>query len=74
MNDFFVRFVALPFAIKGCMLPNDDGTYSIYINSRISTFEQRRTLEHELIHIEQDDLYSLLPIEIIEDNAEHGIK
>lgn len=65
--DFFVRIVDLPVGVGGCVAPNDDGTFSVYINARSSCRKQRESYKHELRHIERDDFYNGLPIEQIED-------
>lgn len=44
--------------VKAVTLPNDDCTFDIYVNSRISTNAQLTALEHELCHIEKDHFYN----------------
>ena len=51
MTDTYVRLVPLPVKVEGVSLPNPDGSYDIYINSRLSPALQQQTLEHELRHI-----------------------
>lgn len=63
---YFVRLVALPPAVRGAVLPNNDGTYTIIINSVLSVETRRKVLRHELAHIKKDHLYSEDPIRIIE--------
>ena len=65
--DYFVRLVDLPYGVGGCVTPNDDGTFSVYINARCSTGKQRESYKHELRHIERNDFYNGMPIEQIED-------
>ena len=36
MTDTYVRLVSLPTRVEGVTLPNDDGSFDIYINSRLS--------------------------------------
>ena len=64
--DYVVREVALPYGVNGVVTPNDDTTFSIYINSRLSEDQKRKALDHEVKHIENDDFYNGLPIEEIE--------
>ena len=45
MTDYFVRLIALPYHVHGFTMPNDDGTYSVYINSLLSPRAQRAALE-----------------------------
>lgn len=53
-EDVFVRQVELPLTVKGFVTPNDDGTYSVYLNSLYDEETQRRTLEHELRHLDRN--------------------
>ncbi len=55
--DHFVRIIDLPAAVRGVTVPNDDGTFSIYINALYDTDTQRHTLEHELEHLARDHFY-----------------
>lgn len=58
-RDFFVRVIDFPsHRLGGAVTPNDDGTYSVYINSRLDSEHQRRACDHEVEHIKDDDLYS----------------
>lgn len=66
MIDYFVRFIPLPWHVRGFVTPNDDDTYSIYINSLLPEAIQRAALEHELRHIQNDDLYSAESVAAIE--------
>lgn len=52
--DYFLRFVRFPNrANAGAVIPNDDGTYDIYINTRYWPDEAwvRRVVSHEINHI-----------------------
>ena len=60
--DYFVRLVELPPSVLGATLPNDDGTFSIYINSRLGDAARRETLQHELEHMARDHFYRSAPI------------
>lgn len=68
-DDIFVRFVPFPPRVRGLVEPNDDGTFSVYINSNLSYFMQQETYEHELRHIVLDHLYVEKDIEDIEAEA-----
>lgn len=61
--DYFIRLVDLPPGIGGVVTPNDDTTFSIYINSRLPFDQQQKALKHEIDHIEYDDFYNDRPIE-----------
>lgn len=52
--DYFLRFVRFPNrANPGAVIPNDDGTYDIYINTQYypETEWVRAVLMHEIRHI-----------------------
>ena len=51
MNDVFVRVIDLPYCIKGITVPDEEGDFNVYINSRLSYDEQKITYIHEHFHI-----------------------
>ena len=61
--DYFVRTVDLPTEVGGLVTVNEDGTFSVYVNARRSVEQQRKALQHEVDHIENDDFYTDIPIE-----------
>lgn len=68
--EYFVRILDLPPAVEGVTLPNDDGTFDIYLNSRLSPRRRKECLEHELRHIFRDHFYSERPVEDLEREAD----
>ena len=58
MDDYYVRQLPMPNTIHGFVAPNDDGTFSIYINSNLDISQQRKALEHEIRHIKKDHFYT----------------
>jgi Zn-dependent peptidase ImmA (M78 family) len=61
-SQIFVRMIPLPIAARAVTLPNDDGTFDIYINANLPPEMQVRALEHELEHINQDHFYNEDPV------------
>ena len=57
MTDTHVRLIPLPLKVEGVTLPNDDGSFDIYINSRLSPARQQETLAHEMRHIRHEHFY-----------------
>ena len=55
--DFFVRLVKLE-AVSGAVIPNDDGTYSMYLNINDPFDKQLKTYWHEYEHIAFEDFDS----------------
>lgn len=60
--QYFVYYLPLPESIRGSVRLNDDGSYSIYLNSRDTAEEWRRTIRHELEHVRRGHLYSRRPV------------
>ncbi len=71
--DYFVRYIPLPYHIGGASTVNEDGTYNIYINSRLFADKQWDAFQHELVHCEAGHLDSRrdIPIAVKEWEAEH---
>lgn len=67
--DYFVRMIPLPGSVGGILTPNDDGTFSMYLNDKHSGEELLDDYMHELEHIEADDFYNGLPIHVVEGRA-----
>lgn len=70
--DYFVYWVPFPEnngTDGGCVLPNDDGTFSILMDERLLSAERKakKTYKHEEKHILGDDFYNGKPIQEIED-------
>ena len=55
--DYFVRYMTMPTGIYAFVTPNDDGTYSVYLDPRRDPEHQRQDLYHEVLHIMRGDLY-----------------
>ena len=74
--DYFVRYLDFKtYRVGGAATLNDDGTYNIYINSRLSLAKQWDAFIHELVHCEAGHLdeYKDLPDAVKEWEAEHRI-
>ena len=64
--DYFVYYDVFPWSIKGLVTTNNDGTYSIFLNQRYPLSILKETFQHELRHIQNEDFYNGLPIEVVE--------
>lgn len=68
--NYFVKLVDFPVCTcGGIIMLNDDGTYTILINSRLSHAQNLDSLQHELNHIKNGDFFRDAPIEQIEKEA-----
>ena len=52
-----VVYKDLPCTIPGFLTMDQDGYYTIVLNSRMSLEKNQETYEHELDHIQNDDMY-----------------
>ena len=50
-------------------MTDSDGAYCVFVNSEISSAEQKAALEHELKHIKLQHFYNNLPVVINEKEA-----
>lgn len=65
--DYFIYYMNLPPKIYAFVMPNEDATFSIFLDHRRDYYHRMQDLEHELNHIRNGDLYSCLPVQALED-------
>lgn len=66
-QDYAVRYIDFGnSAVDGVIVSSADDFVNIYINTRVCKKRQQEALAHELEHLERDDLYSDLPVDILE--------
>lgn len=66
-QDYVVRYLDFKSnAADGAIISCAEGIACIYINARASIRAQQDAFQHELEHLENDDLYSEEPVEVIE--------
>lgn len=67
-RDYTVRVVPFPvYNVGGMVTPNEDGSFSVYLNANLSQERQKKALQHELEHIINGDFWSGEPIQSMED-------
>lgn len=54
-DDIFIQLVNFPTTTKEAVTPNEDGSYTIFINARLSSEEQMKSYQHALKHIQRND-------------------
>lgn len=64
--DYYVYFIDLPPKIYACVVPNNDGTYTMYLDPRRDPITRIDDYEHELWHIIRDDFNNGDPIWVVE--------
>lgn len=57
-EDIQLFYVDFPTKIRGRTVANADGTYSVFINARLSYAMQRKAIKHELRHIRKGEVDS----------------
>ncbi len=72
--DVNVRYVTFPQSVEGVTIPNNDGTFDVYINDIFCDEKKKAILEHELKHLHLDHFYIELPIGAIEAEANQSCK
>ena len=72
-DGYVVRVMDLPSGEKGFVTYDDDDFANVYINARLSAEAQTETGRHELKHIEDDDIHSDAPIDVVEELADRGL-
>lgn len=61
-----VYLVDLPHGIRGFTSKNEDGSYSIMINARLSSEMQIQTYDHEIKHIDNGDYDGVKKVDCLE--------
>lgn len=61
-----VRLIDLPCSVNAMVAVDEEGYANIYLNARHSFEKQRKSLRHELEHLERGDMYSDASIRQVE--------
>lgn len=69
-DEYRVYMMPFPGDIMGMVRIDNEGYPSIYINDRLSPQAKKRAFLHELKHIQRDDFFNSLPIEVAERNED----
>lgn len=56
-ENVFIRKIPLPLGVRAFTIPDAQGDYNIYINEKLSSEQQKKSLEHEQNHIINGDFY-----------------
>ncbi len=64
-----IQFLDMPYKVHGMLRENEDGSFTILLNSRDSRERNLKAYQHEIKHLMRDDLYSEEDIQIIESRA-----
>ena len=64
--DYYIYVMKLPDGIKAMVIPNDDSTYSMYLDCRRTWEQWIDDWTHETWHILRNDFYNSRPIWVVE--------
>ena len=56
MNDYRVTLANLPTSVRGFVFLESDGVPRIVLNANLTREQNRKTMKHELEHIERGEL------------------
>jgi Zn-dependent peptidase ImmA (M78 family) len=66
LEDIYVNYADLPCTIGAFVVSNNDDTYTIILNSRLSRERNKESYIHELGHIRNGDYEKKCSVDIIE--------
>lgn len=69
MDEYRTYLVNLPTRVPGLLAVDEDGEPSIYLNARLTRVQHKRTYDHEVRHIQNDDAHNDDPVEVAEARA-----
>lgn len=70
--DVNVIIMDLPLPSKETVVPNEDGSYTIFINAKLSDEQRLKSYEHAIKHIEEND-FSKTDVQEIEYSAHNSV-
>lgn len=53
--DYHVELIDMPVTVKATVVPNEDDSYTIFINARLNCEQQYKSFKHELTHLLNND-------------------
>ena len=56
--SIFIREMKMPLSIRAFTVPDENGDFNIYVNSDLSDEAKAEALNHEKLHIENNDFNS----------------
>lgn len=65
-NNINVKYIDLPCSVRSYVVANDDMTYTIVLNSRLSYQQNALSYAHECRHISNGDYEKKCSVDLIE--------
>lgn len=66
MDNFNIVLANMPTTIKAYTVSNIDGSYTIVVNARLSSNQQRLSCYHEMQHINNNDYDKKMDVGLLE--------
>lgn len=57
LKEIIIRAIPMPIHIRAFTIPDAQGDYNVYLNSKLGEEQQKKSFAHEKRHIENDDFY-----------------
>lgn len=67
-SNIYIYYIDMPYSVRSNIVENNDGTYTLYLNNRLSYEDNLEGYKHELDHINYDDFNCDDDIQTIELN------
>lgn len=62
MDDIFIHELDLPPSVRASTIPDENGDFTILINSNLCVEAKKTVIEHEMTHIKHDHFYRDLAV------------
>ena len=56
--DIYCKVIDMPVGLRANVVENDDGSYTIFVNAKLSDEMQKEKYKHEINHIVRNDFYN----------------
>ncbi len=68
-TEIYIYYIDMPYSIDSNVVENPDGSYSLYLNSRLTYERNMEGYIHELRHIQNNDFSDVRDIHTTENKA-----
>lgn len=68
-SEVYIYYVDMPYSVASNSVQNPDGSYTVYINSRMTRERNIKGYMHELSHIVNNHLDNYCDVQIIENQV-----
>ena len=67
--EYQIKMLNMPTSIRALTVMNEDGSFTIFINCRLSFEQQKKSFLHELEHINNNDFDKMISVDTLEHYA-----